>query len=67
MAPLELSKTDSSSGVTHEVELENQAPMFEGISGNALKPVPSNGSSPITEIPDAANNDTTVTTSSEPL
>ena len=60
------SKTISSSGVTHEVELANQVPIFEVSSGNSVKPVTSHGSSPSTEITNAAHKDTTVPTSSEP-
>ena len=41
--------------------------MFEGTSENAVNPVSSNGLSPITELIDAAHNNTTVPTSSEPL
>ena len=40
--------------------------MFEGTSENAVNSVPSNGSLPITDLIDAAHNNTTVTTSSEP-
>ena len=48
-------KTDSNSGVTHEVDFTNQAPVFEGSPGNNADPVPSGGSSPIIEIPSAAH------------
>ena len=65
-AALARSKLDSSSAVTHVVGLANQYPMFEGISGNDVNPVPSNGSSPSTDITDASHNDTIVTTSLEP-
>ena len=65
-AALARSKTDSISGVTHAVELANQAPMFEGKSEIAVNPVTSNGSLPITELIDSANINTTVPTSSEP-
>ena len=65
-AALERSNTDSRSGVTHAFDLANQAPIFEGSSGNDVNPVPSNGSSPSTKIPDAAHNNTIFPTSSEP-
>ena len=41
-AALAQSNTNSSNGVTDAVDLANQAPMFEGISGNDVNPVPSN-------------------------
>ena len=50
---LSQSKTNSSSGVTHEVDFANQAPIFEGSPGNTVDPVPSDGSSLIKEIPGA--------------
>ena len=65
-AALAQSKTDYSNGVTHAVELANQAPMFEGTSENAVNPFLFNGSSPSTELIDAVHNYTTVPTSSEP-
>ena len=37
------SKTVYSRGVTHALESANKAPIFEGSSGNAANPVPSNG------------------------
>ena len=40
--------------------------IFEGSSGNAVNPVPSHGSSPSAEIPDAAHKGTTVPASPEP-
>ena len=59
-AALARSNTDSSSGVTHAVDLANQDPMFEGPSEISVIPVTSNGSVPSTDIIDAAHNDTTV-------
>ena len=65
-ADMAQSNTDYSSGVTHAVDLENQAPMFEGTSEIAIISVTSNGSSPSTDLIDASHSDTTVPTSSEP-
>ena len=59
------SKNDSSSGVTHAVDLANQAPMFEGTSENAINPVTYKGSLSITEIIDVLHNNTTDNTKSE--
>ena len=64
-ADLERSKTGSSSGVTHAVDLANQSPMFEGTSEISVIPVTSNGSFPSTELIDAAQSDTTVPASAE--
>ena len=43
-AALAGSKTDSNSGVTHDVDFSKQAPVFEGSSGNTIDPAPSSGS-----------------------
>ena len=42
-AALAISNTDSRSGVTHAVDLANQAPMFEGTSEISVIPVTYNG------------------------
>ena len=47
-AALARSNTDYSSGVTHAVDLANQAPMLEGTSEISAIPVTSNGSVPST-------------------